>query len=247
LISPVGRQRLLGIVVVVVAGVGGVALAWLVLLPRIFRRNRDLMLRLGPSKKFLTRYNDMTRKISGTQRSSWGLLTHVGRRSGHTYQTSLGAHAYGDGFLLPLGYGTQTDWYRNLMAAGTGTLAWKGRTYRLERPELISEPEAMRAWPMRDRILLKLAGMRDFVWLHSGKDEAALLPAYDTRLDDPLTQEPMPKPPCAFPARPFDQASANPHGWLNARPIQRRAPSGGLGPLAAGGGPMALNSAPGCQ
>ena len=181
--KPAGRRRLMGVVVVVVAAVGGAALAWLVLLPRIFRRNRDLLLRLDPFKRFLTRYNDMTRKISGTQRSSWGLLTHVGRRSGHTYQTSLGAHAYGDGFLLPLGYGTQTDWYRNLMAAGTGTLAWKGRTYRLERPELISEPEAMRAWPMRDRILLQLAGMRDFVWLHSGKDAAEASPPAESPME----------------------------------------------------------------
>ena len=133
---------------VVALAVGGVVLTWLVLLPRIFRRNRDLLLRLGPFKRFLTTYNNLTRKISGTQRSSWGLLTHVGRRSGRIYQTSLGTNLYGDGFLLPLGYGPHTDWYRNLMAAGVGTLGWKGSTYWLERPELISGPEAIRAWPI---------------------------------------------------------------------------------------------------
>jgi deazaflavin-dependent oxidoreductase (nitroreductase family) len=127
------------------------------------------------------RYNGMARKISGTPRSSWGLLTHVGRRSGRTYQTSLGARAYGDGFLLPLGYGTHTDWYRNLMAVGTGTLAWKGRTYQLERPELISGPDAMHAWSIRDRILLQLAGIHDFVWLHAAKDAAAASPQADSQ------------------------------------------------------------------
>ena len=167
-----GGQRLAGIILAVVLALGGVVLTWLVLLPRIFRRNRDLMLRVGPFKRFLTRYNEMTRNISGTERSSWGLLTHVGRRSGRTYQTSLGTCTYGDGFLLPLGYGTHTDWYRNLMAAGTGTLAWKGRTYQLEGPELISGPEAMRAWPIKDRILLHLAGMHDFVWLHRSEEQA---------------------------------------------------------------------------
>jgi deazaflavin-dependent oxidoreductase (nitroreductase family) len=108
----------------------------------------------------------MTRKVSGTDRSPWGLLTHVGRRSGRTYQTSLGTCDYGDGVLLPLGYGTQTDWYQNLMAAGTCELAWKGHIHHLERPELISGPEARRAWPIRDRVLFQLAGIRDFVWLH---------------------------------------------------------------------------------
>jgi deazaflavin-dependent oxidoreductase (nitroreductase family) len=171
-----GGQPLADIILVVMLALAGVVLTWLVLLPRIFRRNRDLLLRLGPFKSFLTRYNNMTRKISGTQRSSWGLLTHMGRRSGRTYQTSLGTYTYGDGFLFPLGYGTHSDWYRNVMAAGTCTLAWKGRTYTLERPELISGSEVLRAWPMRDRILLRLAGMHDFVWLHKGKEQAAKSP-----------------------------------------------------------------------
>jgi deazaflavin-dependent oxidoreductase (nitroreductase family) len=157
---------------VVVLAVGGLALGWLVLLPRIARSHRDAVFNRSGFKKFLTTYNGMTRKISGTRRSSWGLLTHIGRRSGHVYQTSLGTVDYGDGFLLPLGYGPQTDWYRNLMAAGTGTLAWKGRTYRLERPELISGPEAMRAWPPMSQMLLRLAGMHEFVWLHQSTEEA---------------------------------------------------------------------------
>jgi deazaflavin-dependent oxidoreductase (nitroreductase family) len=152
--------------ILVVLGLGALFLAWVMLLPRVFRRNRDRMLRIGPVKKAMTRYNDMTRHISGTERSSWGLLTHVGRRSGRTYQTSLGTCSYGDGFLLPLGYGPHTDWYRNLLAAGTGTLAWKGNTYQVERPELISGPEPMHAWGRSEQVLLRLAGMHDFVWLH---------------------------------------------------------------------------------
>ena len=173
----IGQHRLAGIVLVIVLALGGLALSWLVLLPRIFRRNRDLLLGLGPFRMLLKRYNDRARKISGTQRSSWGLVTHVGRRSGLTYQTSLGTHPYDDGFLLPLGYGTHTDWYRNVMAAGACTLAWKGRIYQLERPELISGPEAMRAWPIRDRILLRLAGIHDFVRLHQSREQATESPA----------------------------------------------------------------------
>lgn len=175
-----GQRRLAGVVVVMILALGGVVLTWLVLVPRIFRRNRDLLVRFGPVKGLLQRYNDMTRKVSGTERSPWGLVTHVGRRSGRTYQTSLGTYPYGDGFLLPLGYGTHTDWYRNMMAAGTCTLAWKGRTYQLERPELISGPEVMRAWPMRDRILLQLAGMHDFVWLHRSKEQATESPQVES-------------------------------------------------------------------
>ena len=167
---PAGRS------LVVVLAVGGVVLAWLVLLPRIFRRNRDLLVRLGPFKRFLTTYNNLTRNISGTERSSWGLLTHVGRRSGRVYQTSLGANPYRDGFLLPLGYGPHTDWYQNLTVAGVCTLAWKGRTYWLERPELISGPDVMQAWPLGSRVLLHLAGIHDFVWLHHSQEQGTESP-----------------------------------------------------------------------
>lgn len=167
-----GRHRLgCSILALVLA-----ALAWLVLLPRIFRRNRDLLLTVGPFKRFLTAYNDLTRKISGTKRSSWGLVTHVGRRSGRVYQTSLGTYPYRDGFLLPLGYGPHTDWYRNLIAAGMCTLAWKGQTYWLERPELISGPEVMRAWPIGSRLLLQLSGIHDFVWLHQSHEQTPASP-----------------------------------------------------------------------
>jgi len=156
------RRRLVGIFALAVLTLGGGAVLTTVsVLPRVVRRNREL-LRGGAAQ----RYNDFTRKSAGTERSPFALLTHLGRRSGRTYQTALGAHAYGDGFLLPLGYGTKTDWYRNVMAARTCQLAWKGHTYQLERPEMLCGRDVVQAWPLRQRITLRLAGIHDFVWLH---------------------------------------------------------------------------------
>ncbi|BAX92924.1 nitroreductase/quinone reductase family protein [Mycobacterium shigaense] len=152
-------QRRVGIVVALV--LGGVVLTAVSVLPRVGRRYRKL-LRASAFQK----YNDMTRKSAGSRRSPFALLTHVGRRSARTYHTALGAQAYGDGFLLPLGYGSQTDWYRNVMGTGTCALAWKGQTYQLERPELLSGSEALQAWPLRQRITLRLAGIHDFLWVH---------------------------------------------------------------------------------
>jgi deazaflavin-dependent oxidoreductase (nitroreductase family) len=146
-------------VLVLIVGAGLVAVVSV--LPRAIRRNRGL-LRTGMAK----RYNDFTRKTAGSEHSPFALLTHVGRRSGQTYETALGACEYGDGFLLPLGYGPQTDWYRNIMAAGTCRLAWKGRTYSLERPETVTGSDVVRAWPLRQQLTLKAAGMDTFVWLH---------------------------------------------------------------------------------
>ncbi|HTX97429.1 MAG TPA: nitroreductase family deazaflavin-dependent oxidoreductase [Mycobacterium sp.] len=167
---PTGRS------LVAALAVGGGLLGWVAVLPRVFRRHRELLLGFNPFKRFLKAYNNLASKISGTEHSSWGLLTHVGRHSGRVYQTSLGAYPYGDGFLLPLAYGTHTDWYQNLMAAGSGTLTWRGGTYWLERPELVSAPEVMRAWPVMSRILLRLAGIHNFVWLHKSRNQGTDCP-----------------------------------------------------------------------
>lgn len=113
---------------------------------------RCAALTLAPFRKSLTTYNGLTSRISGTPRSSWGLLTYIGRHSGRRYQTSLGTTAFGDGLLLPLGYGTDSDWYRNITATG--------------RCEL-------QAWPTDDRILLRLAGVHDFVWVHGSEGPEA--------------------------------------------------------------------------
>ena len=45
-------------------------------------------------------------------------LTHTGRRSGRTYVTPVGARRAGDLVLIPLTFGNQSDWSRNVLAAG---------------------------------------------------------------------------------------------------------------------------------
>ena len=70
-------------------------------------------------------------------------------------------------FSGPLGAG-KTALIRPLVQSHRLEKGIKSRTYQLSRPELISGPEAQQAWPLRDRTLLRLAGMHDFVWLHRG-------------------------------------------------------------------------------
>lgn len=131
------------------------------LAPRVIRRNPD-RLRRGVFKA----YNDLNRKAAGTRRSPFALLRHVGRRTGRTYETPLGAIPHGDGFVLPLTYGSTSDWYRNVVAAGTCTLTWRGRRYELERPEVISGIDGMQVWPVWQRIPMRGAGVQEFVRLH---------------------------------------------------------------------------------
>ena len=55
-------------------------------------------------------------------------IEHVGRKSGHAYTTPVVAGRVPGGFVMPLPYGTEVDWLRNVLAAGTATLRSGGVT-----------------------------------------------------------------------------------------------------------------------
>src|SRR5918993_1807151 len=74
--------------------------------------------------------NPLTRRFAG--RLPWfGLVTHVGRRSGTTYHTPLNVFRHGDGYVFALTYGPDVNWVRNIRAAGGCTMRTRGRTVRL--------------------------------------------------------------------------------------------------------------------
>ena len=167
----IGGRRLFRLVAALLLALGGAAVAFFSL-PRLAKDHMDRVKKSNTLMRVLRWSNGIRLKRAATERSSTAILTHVGRRSGNTYQTPLGAWAYGDGFVLPLAYGSGTDWCRNVMAAGTGTLSWKGQTYQLECPEIISGPNVLHAWPMWERIALRAEGIKDFLWLHRRNEQA---------------------------------------------------------------------------
>ena len=60
-----------------------------------------------------------------------GVVIHRGRRSGRRYQTPVNVFPADDGYILALTYGPDTDWVRNVLAAGGCELRTRGRTVRL--------------------------------------------------------------------------------------------------------------------
>src|SRR6266403_3100953 len=48
----------------------------------------------------------------------FGILTHVGRKSGRVYRTPVNVFRVPDGFLIALTYGRDSEWVRNVVAAG---------------------------------------------------------------------------------------------------------------------------------
>ncbi len=85
--------------------------------------------------------------MAGTAGSPYGVIRHVGRKSGQEYETPMQPVATDDGFAVALPYGMNTDWLQNVLAAGKATLVFDGATHDVEHPEIIPMAEANRLFP----------------------------------------------------------------------------------------------------
>ncbi|MFT4085776.1 MAG: nitroreductase family deazaflavin-dependent oxidoreductase [Gordonia sp. (in: high G+C Gram-positive bacteria)] len=61
----------------------------------------------------------------------WAVVEHVGRKSGKTYQTPVLAWTGHDRLSVPLVYGADSDWVRNVLAAGEFTLIRSGKRLKI--------------------------------------------------------------------------------------------------------------------
>src|SRR5690348_18249407 len=69
-------------------------------------------------------------------------IRHVGRRSGRTYTTPLSARRSGDIVVIALTFGNQSDWSRNVRAAGGASIRIEGEGYDVKSPQVMSLQEA---------------------------------------------------------------------------------------------------------
>jgi deazaflavin-dependent oxidoreductase (nitroreductase family) len=106
--------------------------------------------------------NRVTRTFANFSRGPFAVIRHVGRHSGKPYETTIMVEPAEDGIVIALTYGPGVDWYRNILAAGHGTL-WHGKVYAIEKPESIDRKTALPAFPPPLRLILKMLGTQHFV------------------------------------------------------------------------------------
>jgi deazaflavin-dependent oxidoreductase (nitroreductase family) len=77
---------------------------------------------------------------------SFGILEHVGRRSGKPYRTPLNvfdAEVDGKpGVAILLSYGPDRDWLKNLNAAGSARMRRHGKTFGVSNPQTVTKEQA---------------------------------------------------------------------------------------------------------
>ena len=97
-------------------------------------------------------------------------IRHVGRRSGRPYITPAGARLHGGVIMIPLTFGNQSDWSRNVAVAGGCSIRLAGRDYQASQPEFLGRDQAGELiGPMfspLERASFRLLGIRQFMLLH---------------------------------------------------------------------------------
>ena len=119
--------------------------------------------------RFLRRVNRVfTNPVLGT--IAWAvpplaMIHHRGRRSGRSYRTPVVAFRSTRGFVVPMTYGRDVDWARNLRAAGGGELTQMGRRFKVRNPRIVDGAAAKRHLPALARPALLAARLPGFVLL----------------------------------------------------------------------------------
>ena len=88
-----------------------------------------------------------------------GIIEHTGRRSGRAYRTPVLAFVRGDRVAFLVGYGLQSDWVRNLLAAKQGGLEHRRRHYDMTEVSLVPSPDGRALLPLPLRLLTRLVGL----------------------------------------------------------------------------------------
>ncbi|MDT5080257.1 MAG: hypothetical protein QOJ80_4894 [Mycobacterium sp.] len=76
-------------------------------------------------------------RLWATRMPKMAVIEHRGRRSGKRYRTPVMAFVADGEFVVVLNYGTQSDWVRNVEAAGSAGVLHRGKRFRLTQPRVI--------------------------------------------------------------------------------------------------------------
>jgi deazaflavin-dependent oxidoreductase (nitroreductase family) len=94
----------------------------------------------------------------------FAILSHVGRRSGRAYRTPVNVFRADGGYIIALTYGPESDWVKNVLAAGSCELRTRGRLVRLSDPRI--ETDRSKGWaPLPVRLGLNLMNVPHYMRL----------------------------------------------------------------------------------
>lgn len=107
--------------------------------------------------------NRLTRHIAPWA-PSFGVVVHRGRKSGKTFRTPVNVFVRDNAYVFALTYGVQSDWVRNVQAAGGCELISRRKTVQLTAPRL-EHTESRGDLPLVVRTILRTTKVHDYLIL----------------------------------------------------------------------------------
>jgi deazaflavin-dependent oxidoreductase (nitroreductase family) len=100
--------------------------------------------------------NPIQRRWAG-RLPGYAIIEHVGRKSGRSYRTPVLCVRRSGGFAFLVGYGLESDWVRNLLAADGGAVVHRGRRYQVRDVRLVPSPAGRALLPRPLQLITRLA------------------------------------------------------------------------------------------
>jgi deazaflavin-dependent oxidoreductase (nitroreductase family) len=94
----------------------------------------------------------------------FAIVYHVGRKSGRAYRTPVNAFRTDDGYFIALTYGSESDWVKNVLAAGSCELQTRGRRVHLYNPHIKTD-RSIRWAPLPVKFILDLIDAPQYMQL----------------------------------------------------------------------------------
>ena len=127
-----------------------------------------------PLPKRLARFNVLvTNRVLGPlarRAPGFAIVSHVGRRSGRAYRTPVNLFRSGDRYVIALTYGADSQWVRNVLAAGAVDIGTRGQRLHLVDPEVVHDAQRSLV-PEPVRHVLRLANVTDFMLVRPARLE----------------------------------------------------------------------------
>ena len=121
-----------------------------------------------PAPRSVARFNKrftnrLTSRVAGYL-PGFAIVGHVGRKSGRTYHTPVNAFRADGGYVIALTYGAESDWVKNVLAAGSCELLMRGRRVCLTDPRIYTD-KTMSWAPLPVRLILGLIDAPQYMLL----------------------------------------------------------------------------------
>lgn len=91
----------------------------------------------------------------------FAIVHHAGRKSGKLYATPVMVFRRGSDFIIVLTYGLETEWCKNVLAAGGCSLEYRNKHHDLVDPATVELAEVEEYLPSVVRFVLRRIGTGD--------------------------------------------------------------------------------------